>query len=75
MARPKKSVVSACEWPKRDVEGLRARLEASRGHWPAIAKSSCLGLRYLRAFARGQIYCPPYDRFVLLRKALDEIKR
>jgi hypothetical protein len=76
MARPKKVAgVVDCAWPKRDVEGLRSRLEAQRAHWPAIAKTSCLGLRYLRAFARGQIYCPPYDRFVLIRSALDELKR
>jgi hypothetical protein len=64
-----------CAWPRREVEGLRARLEAQRAHWPAIAKASCLGLRYLRAFARGQIYCPPYDRFVLIQAALAELAK
>lgn len=76
VARSKKAKALAnCAWPARDVEGLRKRLEEQRNHWPAIAKASCLGLRYLRAFARGQIYCPPYDRFVLIQTALEELKR
>ncbi len=78
MARPKKSkqnpALVACEWPKRDVEGLRERLDAARDHWPAIAKASCVGARYLRAFVSRQIYCPPYDRFVLIQTALAELE-
>lgn len=69
--KPKsKPAILPCAWPKRDVEGLRAKLDAARDYWPEIAKASCLGERYLRAFVSGQIYCPPYDRFVLIQSAL-----
>lgn len=73
VTRPKKPVDSIdCDWPKRDIEALRSRLLEAPARWEEIAEATCLGVRYLRAFASGQVYCPPYDRFVLIRTALIE---
>jgi hypothetical protein len=59
-----------CDWPRVEVENLRRRLNEAQRDWPAIAKETCLTERYLRAFARSQIYCPPFDRFSLIARAL-----
>ena len=76
MARRRKTTSTAdCAWPREVVEALRTRLDRNRQGWPAIAAATCLGERYLRAFVKRQIDCPPYDRFVLIQTALDALER
>lgn len=62
-----------CAWPTKRVEAVRKTLNANRNRWPEIAKQACVGERYLRAFARAQIDCPPADRFLLIDAALDAL--
>lgn len=52
------------------VEAARNILNDNRNRWPEIASRACVGERYLRAFARSQIECPPADRFLLIETAL-----
>lgn len=73
MARAKTSAADDCTWPEKRVETTRKILNANRNRWPEIAKRACVGERYLRAFARSQIKCPPADRFLLVETALSAL--
>lgn len=62
-----------CKWPGEHIEATRKVLNDNRPSWPQIAARACVNVRYLRAFARRQIYCPPADRFMLIDQALVEL--
>lgn len=53
-----------------DVEVLRQRLQARRGDFAKIEKSTKLPMRWLRAFSQGQIDGAPYRKLQQLAPAL-----
>lgn len=63
-----------CEWPREKIERVRKILNDNRKRWPEVADLSCVGERYVRAFARRQIVNPPADRFMLLAQAVLDLR-
>jgi hypothetical protein len=64
---------SSCEWPREKIERVRKILNDNRKRWPEVADLTCVGERYIRAFARRQITNPPADRFMLIAQAIVDL--